>query len=54
VANALKALGYDNIRRWVGIGALMGMISSLLVFQYGQARVWFRHVPRRAAAASVL
>jgi basic amino acid/polyamine antiporter, APA family len=25
----------------VTIGALMGMISSLLVYQYGQARVWF-------------
>jgi APA family basic amino acid/polyamine antiporter len=23
------------------IGALMGMISSLLVFQYGQTRIWF-------------
>jgi len=41
VADALKALGYDSIRRWVGIGALIGMVSSLLVFQYGQARVWF-------------
>jgi APA family basic amino acid/polyamine antiporter len=25
----------------VGVGAIIGMISSLLVFQYGQARVWF-------------
>ncbi|MEK7404772.1 MAG: amino acid permease [Acidobacteriota bacterium] len=41
VAEALKALGYESIRRWVGVGALMGMVSSLLVFQYGQARVWF-------------
>jgi len=41
VANALKALGYDSIRRFVGVGALVGMVSSLLVFQYGQARVWF-------------
>ena len=41
VANALKALGYENIRRWVSLGAIVGMISSLLVFQYGQARVWF-------------
>jgi APA family basic amino acid/polyamine antiporter len=23
------------------IGALMGMISSILVFQYGQARIWY-------------
>jgi len=41
VANALKDLGYDGIRRWVSIGAVVGMVSSLLVFQYGQARVWF-------------
>ncbi|MEO8657137.1 MAG: amino acid permease [Bryobacteraceae bacterium] len=41
VANALKAIGYDNLRRWVTVGALFGMLSSLLVFQYGQARIWF-------------
>jgi basic amino acid/polyamine antiporter, APA family len=41
VATALKALGYENIRRWVSLGAIVGMVSSLLVFQYGQARVWF-------------
>ena len=41
VANALKALGYNRIRFWVTAGALIGMLSSLLVFQYGQARVWF-------------
>jgi APA family basic amino acid/polyamine antiporter len=41
VANALKALGFDSIRRWVDIGAIVGMLSSLLVFQYGQARIWF-------------
>jgi basic amino acid/polyamine antiporter, APA family len=41
VVNALHALGYENIRRWVGAGAIVGMLSSLLVFQYGQARVWF-------------
>jgi len=41
VGNALKALGFDNIRRWVGVGAIVGITSSLLVFQYGQARVWF-------------
>jgi APA family basic amino acid/polyamine antiporter len=41
VVNALKALGYEGIRQWVGVGALVGMVSSLLVFQYGQARVWF-------------
>ncbi|MFB3829222.1 MAG: amino acid permease [Bryobacteraceae bacterium] len=41
VANALRALGYDRIRGWVSLGAILGMVSSLLVFQYGQARVWF-------------
>ena len=41
VANALKSLGYGRLRLIVTIGALMGMISSLLVFQYGQARIWF-------------
>jgi len=41
VANALKALGMDNLRAIVTSGALLGMISSLLVFQYGQARIWF-------------
>lgn len=41
VANALKALGYNNIRQWVGVGAIVGMLSSMLVGQYGQARIWF-------------
>jgi basic amino acid/polyamine antiporter, APA family len=41
VADALKALGYNRLRLVVTAGALMGMISSLLVYQYGQARVWF-------------
>jgi APA family basic amino acid/polyamine antiporter len=41
VAQALRDLGYDNVRRVVNLGALTGMLSSLLVFQYGQARVWF-------------
>ncbi len=41
VANALKLLGYNKLRVVVTFGALMGMISSLLVYQYGQARVWF-------------
>jgi APA family basic amino acid/polyamine antiporter len=41
VVTVLKDLGFDNVRRIVGAGALLGMISSLLVFQYGQARVWF-------------
>jgi APA family basic amino acid/polyamine antiporter len=41
VVNALRELGFNGIRRWVGGGAIVGMLSSLLVFQYGQARVWF-------------
>jgi len=41
VADALKHLGMNRIRGWVTIGALVGMLSSLLVFQYGQARIWF-------------
>jgi len=42
VAYALSTLGAN---RWfqmvIVLGALMGMISSLLVFQYGQTRIWF-------------
>jgi APA family basic amino acid/polyamine antiporter len=41
VANALKALGFNKLRLIVTAGALLGMLSSLLVFQYGQARIWF-------------
>jgi APA family basic amino acid/polyamine antiporter len=48
VANSLKMLVArtgSNTLRWVELGvlfgAMMGMISSLLVFQLGQARVWF-------------
>jgi APA family basic amino acid/polyamine antiporter len=41
VATALRNLGLDRLQRWVTIGALMGMVSSLLVFQLGQARIWF-------------
>jgi APA family basic amino acid/polyamine antiporter len=41
VVTVLKDLGYDRVRQVVGAGALLGMLSSLLVFQYGQARVWF-------------
>jgi APA family basic amino acid/polyamine antiporter len=41
VANALLALGMPNVMKWVSIGALTGMVSSMLVFQLGQARVWF-------------
>ncbi len=48
VANSLKTLVArtgSNSLRWIELGvlfgAMMGMISSLLVFQLGQARVWF-------------
>jgi APA family basic amino acid/polyamine antiporter len=41
VVGALRGLGYENVRWLVAVGALTGMISSLLVFQYGQARIWF-------------
>ncbi|MGO9263053.1 MAG: amino acid permease [Bryobacteraceae bacterium] len=48
VVNAMKKLGAANhsltlhwTRLAVLFGAMMGMISSLLVFQLGQARVWF-------------
>ena len=41
VVNTLKRLHLGNIQLIVLIGALTGMISSLLVFQLGQARVWF-------------
>jgi APA family basic amino acid/polyamine antiporter len=48
VVNALKKLslmpggaGLVWVRLFVLIGALLGMISSILVFQLGQARVWF-------------
>src|ERR1039457_3196218 len=48
VVNALKRLslmpggaGLAWVRLFVLIGAILGMISSILVFQLGQARVWF-------------
>jgi APA family basic amino acid/polyamine antiporter len=41
VATALHNIGLDRLQQWVTMGALMGMISSLLVYQLGQARVWF-------------
>jgi APA family basic amino acid/polyamine antiporter len=48
VVNALKRLSLmpgGGSLRWVElivlIGAMLGMISSILVFQLGQARVWF-------------
>ena len=42
VAYALEKLGASAwSRSIIVVGALMGMISSLLVFQYGQARIWY-------------
>jgi len=41
VVHTLKKLGLEKVQLIVLIGALIGMISSLLVFQLGQARVWF-------------
>jgi APA family basic amino acid/polyamine antiporter len=48
VVNALKRVSLTPgghrlhlVRLFVLIGALVGMISSILVFQLGQARVWF-------------
>jgi APA family basic amino acid/polyamine antiporter len=42
VAYALQHLGArPAFQTVIIIGALMGMISSLLVFQYGQTRIWF-------------
>ena len=42
VAYALEHLGASRFSRSViVVGALMGMISSLLVYQYGQARIWY-------------
>jgi APA family basic amino acid/polyamine antiporter len=42
VAYAMRELGtHPAFQSIVVIGALMGMVSSLLVFQYGQTRIWF-------------
>ncbi len=49
VVNALKRINISTGGSWVLhttrlvvlLGALMGMISSILVFQLGQARVWY-------------
>ena len=42
VAYALQHLGASRIfQAVIVIGALTGMVSSLLVFQYGQTRIWF-------------
>jgi APA family basic amino acid/polyamine antiporter len=41
VANALKAVGLNRLRFVVTVGALLGMISSVLVGQYSQSRILF-------------
>ena len=42
VAYALEQLGaHPFYRSVIVVGALTGMISSILVFQYGQARIWY-------------
>ncbi len=48
VVNALKRLSQEPgghrlhfVRLFVLIGAILGMVSSILVGQYGQARIWF-------------
>ncbi|HEV2288483.1 MAG TPA: amino acid permease [Candidatus Acidoferrales bacterium] len=41
VAKALEAIGLKVTDRWVTAGALMGMISSILVYQLAQGRIWF-------------
>ncbi len=42
VAYALSQLGARPVwQAVIVIGALTGMVSSLLVFQYGQTRIWF-------------
>jgi len=41
VVNTMKRMHLGNVRLVVLMGALMGITSSLLVYQLGQARVWF-------------
>lgn len=42
VAYALKTLGaHPAFQAVIILGALMGMISSILVYQYAQARIWY-------------
>lgn len=42
VIYAMKQLGANHFfQAVIVLGALTGMISSLLVFQYGQTRIWF-------------
>ena len=41
VATALRNIGRPEIQRVVTLGATAGMISVILVFQLGQARIWY-------------
>jgi basic amino acid/polyamine antiporter, APA family len=41
VVNTMRRLHFGGVELAVLFGALMGMISSLLVYQLGQARIWF-------------
>jgi APA family basic amino acid/polyamine antiporter len=42
VANAMKAMKANIwVQRIIVAGALIGMVSTLLVFQLGQTRIWF-------------
>ena len=41
VVNTLRRMHLDRLALVVLIGALVGIVSSLLVFQLGQARIWF-------------
>jgi APA family basic amino acid/polyamine antiporter len=41
VVNTMRRLNFGAVQVVVLLGALLGMISSLLVYQLGQARVWF-------------
>jgi APA family basic amino acid/polyamine antiporter len=54
---AARRRGLHWVRLFVLIGAMLGMISSILVFQLGQARVWFAMsatacCPRSSAAST--
>ncbi|MDH5346270.1 MAG: amino acid permease [Nitrospira sp.] len=40
VPHALKQLDLILLEPWVTIGILFGILSSVLVYQYGQARIW--------------
>ena len=53
VANALKALGYNGIRQWVSIGAIVGMLSLAAGVSVRAGAHLVRHVARRPAAQDV-